>query len=289
MSAAPASRRRADAQAGPSRIRPAVTPPDAPRTAPRRFSRWRVISGFAIGTALLIALVVLTGWPATWVSGIVTEVVVTAVTTGLIVAWRQGHLRDLKVQATGRYREARAGRAQPDPVPGYDGDGQAFAGFDDDVDVVDDGSWRPAPRVSPAGSGPAGRRAAARQRAVLATRQFAVPKVGAAPAEFVAVAGRISEFRSDDGDDLQDWLDGIAAGLYAIGEAISDAHDGLVNETGLDEIPAAAVHDAADQVVESGGALLAAKDRILTYYEDPINFAESGGKMTKDGGFWESH
>jgi hypothetical protein len=47
------------------------------------------------------------------------------------------------------------------------------------------------------------------------------------------------------------------------------------------------VHDVADQVVEVGSQVLEAKEKILRYYDDPINFADSGGKMPKDGRYWE--
>jgi hypothetical protein len=171
--------------------------------------------------------------------------------------------------------------------------GRADAYDDDDEEAENRRPWQPAPdRPSGAGrapAGPAGRRSAARQRAALATRQFTVPKTtgGAVSAEASALASKIAEFRTDDGEELEGWLDQMAADMYAIGEAISDAHDGLVNETRLDEIPCAAVHDAADSTVDLGGLLVAAKEKILRYYEDPRNFAESGGKMPAKGDFWE--
>jgi len=273
--------RRGDPQVRPATTRRAVPRQAAVKPPPRLLSRPRVVAGVTLGTLVTIVLGLFGHWPATWLARFILEVVMVVVITGIIVAWRQGHLGELSGRAQDRYRQARAGDTRPSAVLRPADDDEEYGDGDDLL------PWQPA-RPRPADSGPAGRRAAARARASLAARQIAVPKTSAAPPpEFTAAAAKISEFRSDDGEELETWLDELAAGLYAIGEAISDAHDGMVNDTGLDEIPAAAVHDVADQVVDVGGQVLEAKEKILAYYDDPINFADSGGKMPKDGRFWE--
>jgi hypothetical protein len=295
-----------DAAAGPARLHPAPEKGRGHRKRrprrDRRFwpPRWVIAAGVVLGSIIVaISPLPLSGFVA-WV---VAWALIAVAVTGFVEFGRRRWFPRIAAAVRRRGDEVEV----PDRLRRLDGrDGDWY---DDDPagdyeDWPDDaryaaartaraGDTRPwqAARPRPAAaSGPAGRRSTARQRAALAARQIAVPKTGVAPpAEAGPLADKIREFRSDDGDDLQAWCDELAALFYLLGEALSDAHDGMVNDTGLDEIPAAAVHTLADQVVELGAGALEAKETILKYYEDPITFAESGGRMTRDGRFWEQH
>jgi hypothetical protein len=287
----PARPARGDAQTGPPQIRPAARPKRAAVV-----SRGRLLSGLFAGSGLTIAAKAGEHWPRTLMAALWLELTAVVLLTALIVAWREGHLG----RAADRGRDRLQARAARNRQAGDDDGVYQIGGprrsrrdaADEDGGYGDDdwyggSGWQPA-RPRRGGGGPAGRRASGRIRADLANRQFSVPKAGGeASAEAKALAAKISEFRAEGGDDLEAWFDERAADFFLIAEAISDAHDGMVSDTGLDEIPASAVHDMADEVAEVGTGAVKAKETIVRYYEDPINFADEGGKMPVDGQFWE--
>ena len=111
----------------------------------------------------------------------------------------------------------------------------------------------------------------------------AVPAGWGTSGPWARLAADTAGFEPEDDGELLAWMAAEAAGMAGYGEALDGVYETVTGAVGVDPAALAALADCAEDAAQAAAAMEAARAKFAAHYEEPREFAASGGVLPHDG------
>lgn len=111
----------------------------------------------------------------------------------------------------------------------------------------------------------------------------AVPAGWGTSGPWARLAADTADFEPEDDGQLMAWMAAESAGMAGYGEALDGVYETVTGAVGVDPAALAALADCAEDVAQAAAAMEAARAKFAAHYEEPREFAASGGVLPHDG------
>jgi hypothetical protein len=115
------------------------------------------------------------------------------------------------------------------------------------------------------------------------TARQAVPSGWGTSGPWARLAAATADFEPEDDGELLAWMAAEAAGMAGYGESLGEVYETVTGAVGVDPVALAALADCADDAAQAAAAMEAARAKFAAHYEEPREFAASGGVLPHDG------